>query len=167
MSTVRTAETPKQKITPMLWFDNQAEEAMNFYLSAFKNSRVLGVTRYGKTGPGPEGSVMTAAFEIEGQEFTALNAGPQFKFTEAVSFVVNCDSQEEVDYFWDKLREGGGQESQCGWLKDRFGLSWQVTPVALPKMLSDPDPQKRERVMKAMMQMIKIDLPTLQKAYEG
>lgn len=162
-----TIETPKQKITPMLWFENQAEEAMNFYLSVFKNSRQLGIMRWGDTGPGVKGSVLTASFEIEGQAFTALNGGPEFKFTEAVSFVVNCDSQEEVDYFWDKLREGGGQESQCGWLKDKFGLSWQVTPVALPKMLSDEDVEKSNRVMQAMLKMRKLDLPTLQKAYDG
>lgn len=162
-----TLETPKQKITPMLWYDNQAEEAMNFYTSVFKNSKVLGIMRWGKTGPGKEGSVLTASFELEGQAFTALNGGPEFKFNEAVSFVVNCESQEEVDYFWDKLREGGGQESQCGWLKDKFGVSWQVTPVALPQMLTDPDREKSDRVMMAMMQMKKLDLPALQKAYDG
>src|SRR6059036_1490063 len=131
-----------QKITPFFWYDNQAEEAMNFYASIFKNSRVLGVTRYGKSGPGPEGSVLTAAFELEGQKFTALNGGPRFKFNESVSFVVNCETQEEIDYFWEKLTADGGEESQCGWLKDRFGLSWQVTPTVLIDMLHDKDAAK-------------------------
>jgi len=158
--------TIAQKITPFLWFDNQAEEAMNFYVSIFKNSRVLGVTRYGKTGPGPEGSVMTAAFELDGQKFTALNGGPQFKFNESVSFVVNCETQKEIDYFWEKLSSEGGQESQCGWLKDKFGLSWQVVPVVLPELIQNADPAKSERVMQAIMQMKKLDLAKLKQAAE-
>ncbi len=155
-----------QKITPFLWFDSQAEEAVKFYTSIFKNSKVGDVARYGDAGPGPKGTVMTTAFEIEGQEFIALNGGPVFKFTEAVSFVVHCDSQEEVDYYWDRLSEGG-QEVQCGWLKDKFGLSWQITPTILPKLIKDKDPVKSQRVMAAMMQMVKIDIAGLKKAYEG
>ena len=158
--------TIAQKITPFLWYDNQAEEAMNFYVSIFKNSRVLGVTRYGKSGPGPEGSVLTAAFELEGQKFTALNGGPRFKFNESVSFVVNCETQEEIDYFWEKLSSDGGQESQCGWLKDKFGLSWQVVPTILPELISSKDPKKSERVMQAIMQMKKLDLAKLKQAAE-
>ncbi|MGB8983813.1 MAG: VOC family protein [Anaerolineales bacterium] len=153
-----------QKITPFLWFDDQAEEAMNFYTSIFRNSKILSVTRYGEAGPGPAGSVMTASFEIEGQEFTALNGGPQFKFTEAISFVVNCKTQKEVDEMWEKL-SAGGEEGPCGWLKDKFGLSWQVVPVALGEMLSDPNPSKAQRVMEAMLKMKKIELPVLQQAY--
>jgi predicted 3-demethylubiquinone-9 3-methyltransferase (glyoxalase superfamily) len=155
-----------QKITPFLWFDDNAEEAMNFYISIFRNSRIVSVTRYGETGPGPKGTVMTGKFELEGQEFVALNGGPHFKFTEAISFVVNCETQEEVDEFWEKLSEGG-QESQCGWLKDRYGLSWQIVPTILVEMLQDKDPEKSQRVMKAMLQMIKIDIKTLKQAYEG
>jgi predicted 3-demethylubiquinone-9 3-methyltransferase (glyoxalase superfamily) len=156
-----------QKITPFLWYDTQAEEAANFYVSIFKESKILGLTRYGEAGPGPKGSVLTVAFELEGQKFTALNGGPHFKFTEAVSFVVNCASQEEVDYFWEKLLEGGGQESQCGWLKDKYGLSWQVVPNVLPELLQDKDPEKANRVMQAMMKMVKIDIETLKRAAEG
>src|SRR5207249_9973598 len=156
-----------QKITPFLWYDNQAEEAMNFYVSIFKNSRVLGVTRYGKSGPGPEGSVLTAAFELEGQKFTALNGGPRFKFNESVSFVVNCETQQEVDYFWEKLTADGGEESQCGWLKDKFGVSWQVVPTVLIDMLHDKDSEKSERVTAAMLQMKKIDTEKLKAAYGG
>ena len=130
-----------QKITPFLWFDNQAEEAVNFYASVFKNAKVGKITRYGKAGPGPEGSVLTASFELEGLEFTALNGGPHFKFTEAISFQVSCETQEEVDYFWDKLSEGG-EIQQCAWLKDKFGVSWQVVPTALPRLLGDPDRRK-------------------------
>ncbi len=158
--------TIAQKITPFFWYDNQAEEAMNFYVSIFKNSRVLGVTRYGKSGPGPEGSVLTAAFELEGQKFTALNGGPRFKFNESVSFVVNCETQEEIDYFWEKLSSDGGQESQCGWLKDKFGLSWQVVPTILPELITSKDPKKSERVMQAIMQMKKLDLAKLKQAAE-
>lgn len=154
-----------QKITPFLWFDNQAEEAMYFYTSIFKNSKVGSVTRYGEAGPGPAGSVLTASFELEGLTFTALNGGPTFQFTEATSFFVNCESQEEVDELWAKLSEGG-EEQPCGWLKDKFGLSWQIIPTALMEMLNDPDPEKARRVAEAMFQMKKIDVPTLRQAYE-
>jgi predicted 3-demethylubiquinone-9 3-methyltransferase (glyoxalase superfamily) len=153
----------KQRITTFLWFDKEAEEAAKFYTSIFRNSKIVTVARYGEAGPGPKGSVMTVAFELDGQQFTALNAGPQFKFTEAISLVVNCETQEEVDEYWRKLSEGG-QESQCGWLKDRYGLSWQVVPTALPRLLQDPDPQKAKRVMEAMLQMKKIDIARLEKA---
>jgi predicted 3-demethylubiquinone-9 3-methyltransferase (glyoxalase superfamily) len=155
-----------QKITPFLWFDKQAEDAANFYTSIFKNSKLGKISRYGDAGPGPKGSVMVVSFELNGQEFTALNGGPHFKFTEAVSFVVNCETQSEVDYYWDKLSQGG-QESRCGWLKDKFGLSWQIVPIALAKLLSDPDPEKSKRVMQAMLQMSKIDIPTLERAHRG
>jgi predicted 3-demethylubiquinone-9 3-methyltransferase (glyoxalase superfamily) len=154
-----------QKITPFLWFDGKAEEAMNFYISIFKNSKTVSVTRYGEEGPGPSGTVMTAAFQLEGQEFTALNGGPQFTFSQAISFVVNCETQEEVDTFWEKLSEGG-EKQQCGWLKDKFGVSWQVVPVALVEMLQDKDPERSKRVMAAMLQMDKIDIKTLKRAYE-
>jgi len=158
-----------QKITPFLWFDNQAEEAVKFYTSIFKNSKVGRILRYdeasSKAAGGSVGSVLTIEFEIEGQKFTALNGGPQFKFTESVSFVVNCKTQEEVDYFWEKLIAGGGRESACGWLKDKFGLSWQVTPTVLIDMLNDKDARKAERVMKAMMEMDKIDIKKLEEAY--
>jgi predicted 3-demethylubiquinone-9 3-methyltransferase (glyoxalase superfamily) len=154
------------KITPFLWFDGQAEEAANFYASVFKNSRVLNITRYGEAGPGPEGSVMTVVFELDGQEFIALNGGPQFKFTEAVSFSVACKTQEEVDEFWEKLSEGG-EQGPCGWLKDKYGLSWQVEPTILSEMLDDPDPAKSKRVMEAMLKMKKIDIAGLKRAYEG
>ncbi|RAK60510.1 VOC family protein [Phenylobacterium hankyongense] len=152
-----------QKIHPFLWFDDQAEEAMNFYVSIFKNSKILNVVRYGESGPGPKGSVMTADFELEGQRFTALNGGPHFKFTEAVSFVVDCKDQAEVDELWDRLTEGG-QASQCAWLKDKFGLSWQIVPTVLVELLSDPDRAKAGRVMQAMMQMTKIDIAKLRAA---
>jgi predicted 3-demethylubiquinone-9 3-methyltransferase (glyoxalase superfamily) len=155
-----------QKITPFLWFDDQAEEAMHHYVSIFRNSRALGVTRYGDAGPGPKGSVMIAAFELEGQRFTALNGGPHFKFTEAVSFVVNCETQEEVDQLWDKLGEGG-QFQQCGWLKDKFGLSWQIVPTVLIELINDPDSEKSRRVTEAMLQMTKIDIAKLWQAYEA
>jgi predicted 3-demethylubiquinone-9 3-methyltransferase (glyoxalase superfamily) len=155
-----------QKITPFLWYDTQAEEAANFYVSIFKNSKILGLTRNGDAAPGPKGSVLVAEFELEGQKFVALNGGPNFKFTEAVSFVVTCETQEEVDYFWEKLLEGG-KESQCGWLKDKYGLSWQITPTILPKLLQDKDPEKANRVMQAMMKMIKIDIDTIKRAAEG
>jgi predicted 3-demethylubiquinone-9 3-methyltransferase (glyoxalase superfamily) len=154
------------KITPMLWFDNQAEEAANFYVSVFPNSKILSVARYPDGGPMPAGTVVTAAFEIEGQRFTALNGGPMFQFTEALSFVIHCQTQEEVDHYWSRLTEGGA-ESQCGWLKDKFGLSWQVTPDILIQMLQDKDPAKASRVMQAMLRMKKIDIPTLQRAYDG
>ena len=162
-----------QKITPFLWFDDQAEEAVKFYTSIFKNSKVGRILRYGEeaakvsqTGR-PVGSVLTIEFEIEEQKFTALNGGPAFKFNESISFVVNCDTQKEVDYFWGKLTADGGQESQCGWLKDKFGVSWQVVPRALIEMLRDKDSEKSERVMKAMLQMQKINIKTLEEAYEG
>jgi len=153
-----------QKITPFLWFDGKAEEAMNFYVAIFKNSKILSVTRYGEAGPGPKGTVMTAKFELDGQAFVALNGGPQFTFTEAISFVVNCETQQEVDELWEKLSEGG-QKSRCGWLKDKYGLSWQVVPTALVEMLQDKDPKKSNRVMQAMLQMDKIDIETLRRAY--
>ena len=156
-----------QKITSMLWFDGKAEEAAKFYVSIFKNSKMGKVVRYGDAGPGPKGSVMVASFEVEGQEFTALNGGPQFKFNESVSFVVHCKTQQEVDYYWDKLLAGGGQESMCGWLKDKFGLSWQITPDALLELLSDPDPAISQSVMKAMMQMKKIDIEGLKRAKQA
>ena len=155
-----------QKVTPFLWYDNQAEEAANFYVSIFKNSRVKNVARYPEGSPAPVGSVMTVEFELDGQEFVGLNGGPNFKFTEAVSFVVNCETQEEVDYFWDKLLEGG-TESQCGWLKDKYGLSWQVTPTILSELFKDKDPQKSKRVMQAMLQMKKMDIETLKQAAAG
>src|SRR5262245_22080560 len=153
----------KQKITTFLWFDKEAEEAAQFYTSLFKNSKILSVARYGDAGPGPKGSVMTVAFQLEGQEFVALNGGPHFKFTEAISLVVNCESQKEVDELWSKLT-AGGQESDCGWLKDKYGLSWQITPTVLPRLLQDPDPQKAKRVMEAMLKMKKIDIPALERA---
>ena len=160
-----------QKITPFLWFDNQAEEAAKFYTTVFKNSKVGRILRYdetsAKTAGRPAGSVLTIEFEIGGQKFTALNGGPQFKFNESVSFVVNCETQNEVDYFWEKLTAGGGQESECGWLKDKFGLSWQITPTVLIDMLNDKDPKKAGRVMKAMMQMQKIEINKLKAAYAG
>jgi len=160
-----------QKITPFLWFDNQAEEAVKFYTSIFKDSKIGKITRYGEAGEKvagrPSGSVMTIEFEVEGQKFTALNGGPQFKFNESISFVVNCGTQEEVDYFWDKLTADGGQESQCGWLKDKFGLSWQIVPTVLIDMLHDKDSRKSEHVMQAMLQMQKIDIKKLKAAYAG
>ena len=150
-----------KKITPFLWFDTQAEEAMDFYVSIFKNSKVLGVK------PGPDGRAMTVNFELEGQEFIGLNAGPQFKFNEAISFYVNCNTQDEVDELWEKLTADGGEESRCGWLKDKFGLSWQIIPTTLGALLSDPDPEKAGRVMQAMLKMNKIDIQGLQRAYDG
>jgi len=154
-----------QKITPFLWFDSQAEEAAKFYVSIFKNSKIVSVDRYGDAGPGPKGTVMIATFQIDGQEFVALNGGPRFKFTEAISFVVNCETQEEVDYFWEKL-SAGGEKSRCGWLKDKYGLSWQVVPTILDKLMRDKDAQKTGRVMQAMLQMDKLDIKTLKQAYE-
>jgi predicted 3-demethylubiquinone-9 3-methyltransferase (glyoxalase superfamily) len=157
-----------QKITPFLWFDDKAEEAAALYVSIFKNSRMGSVTRYGEEGSKvagrPKGSVMTVEFQLDGQDFVALNGGPHFKFTEAVSFVVNCKTQQEVDEFWEKLSEGG-EKGQCGWLKDRYGLSWQVVPTVLEEMLRDKDPEKSERVMKAMLQMRKIGIARLEQAY--
>jgi predicted 3-demethylubiquinone-9 3-methyltransferase (glyoxalase superfamily) len=159
-------EITMQKITPFLWFNDKAEEAMNFYISIFKNSKVVSVSRYGDAGPGPKGSVMVGKFEIEGQEFLALNGGPVYKLTPAVSFVVNCETQQEVDEYWEKL-SAGGQPIQCGWLTDKYGLSWQIVPTILGKLMADKDPAKSGRVMKAMMQMIKIDIAVLQRAYNG
>jgi predicted 3-demethylubiquinone-9 3-methyltransferase (glyoxalase superfamily) len=155
-----------QKISPFLWFDNQAEEAMNFYLSVFKDSKAGKIVRYGDAGPGPKGSVMVASFELNGMKFTALNGGPIFKFTEAVSFFVDCETQAEVDHYWEKL-SAGGEPGDCGWLKDRFGLSWQIVPSALPRLLGDPDAAKANRVMQAMMQMKKIDIAGLEAAATG
>ena len=155
-----------QKIVPFLWFDGNAEEAMNFYTSIFKNSKVGQITRCGDAGPGPKGSVLTAKFEIEGQEFMALNGGPEFKFTPAISFFVNCETQKEVDELWEKLL-AGGKAMQCGWLTDKFGISWQIIPKALMEFLGDKDPQKSQRVMQAMMKMIKIDVEGLKRAHEG
>jgi predicted 3-demethylubiquinone-9 3-methyltransferase (glyoxalase superfamily) len=157
---------PIQLITPFLWFDNQAEEAANFYASIFPDSKIVKVVRYGETGPGPAGSVMTVEFQLQGQTFVALNGGPHFTFTEAVSFVVNCQTQEEVDAYWEKLAAGGA-EVQCGWLKDKYGLSWQIVPTILPELLSDPDRQKAERVMKAILAMKKLDIQALKKAAEN
>jgi predicted 3-demethylubiquinone-9 3-methyltransferase (glyoxalase superfamily) len=156
----------KQKITPFLWFDSNAEEAANFYVSIFADSKILEVARYGDTGPGPKGSVMTVKFQLEGLELVALNGGPHFQLDEAFSLVVNCETQQEVDALWDKLLAGGGTPSQCGWLKDRFGLSWQITPTILLRLITDKDPARSSRVMAAMMRMAKIDIATLKKAYE-
>lgn len=153
-----------QKISPFLWFDHQAEEAAKFYVSIFPNSALGKTARYTDAGPGPKGNVMTVAFQLDGQQFTALNGGPNFKFTEAVSFVVNCDTQEEVDKFWEQLSQGG-QKVECGWLKDKFGLSWQVVPTVLIEMVQDKNPARVERVMKAMLQMKKLDIAGLEKAY--
>ncbi len=162
-------KTKLQKITPFLWFDNRAEEAVKYYTSIFKNSEILRYTHYdeeaAKAAGMPKGTVMTMEFRIEGQEFVALNGGPHFKFSEAVSFVVNCDSQDEVDYYWEKLSEGGDPKSQiCGWLKDKYGVSWQVIPTVLAELLNDPDPEKSRRVMKAMLQMKKIEIEPLKQA---
>jgi predicted 3-demethylubiquinone-9 3-methyltransferase (glyoxalase superfamily) len=153
-----------QKITPFLWFDGKAEEAANFYTSIFENSKILNISRYGEEGPGPAGTAMTVTFQLNGQEFTALNGGPEFTFSPAISFFVNCETQEEVDELWQKLSEGG-EEEQCGWLKDKYGLSWQIIPVALMEMLQDKDPEKSKRVMEAMLQMQKIDIKALGQAY--
>ena len=153
-----------KKITPYLWFENQAEEAANHYTSIFKNSKIMNIQRYGEAGPGPKGTAMIVTFELEGQEFIALNGGPQFKFNEAISFYVDCKTQQEVDEFWEKLSDGG-EQGPCGWLKDKYGLSWQIIPTALTDLLSDPDPEKSGRVMKAMLQMSKIDIEGLKKAY--
>jgi len=155
-----------QKITPCLWFDGKAEEAMNFYASIIPNSKVLSIVRVGDAGPGPKGSVLTANFQLQGVEFLALNGGPQFKFTEAVSFIINCETQEEVDRYWEKLSEGG-RKDQCGWLKDKYGLSWQIVPIQMLQMLKDKDPKKVDRAMSAMMKMQKLDIKALQQAYDG
>jgi len=155
------------KISPFLWFNNNAEEAMNHYVSIFPNSKIVNVGRYGEAGPGPTGSVMTATFQLDGQEFIALNGGPEFPFTEAISFFVNVETQQEVDELWEKLIAGGGEPSQCGWLKDKFGLSWQIIPKALGELLGDKDPEKAGRVMNAMLKMQKIDVKELQRAYDS
>jgi predicted 3-demethylubiquinone-9 3-methyltransferase (glyoxalase superfamily) len=154
-----------QKIIPFLWFDGKAEEAANFYTSIFKNSKIKHIARYGDGGPGPKGTVMSATFELEGQEFMALNGGPQFTFSPAISLFVNCETQQEVDELWEKLSKGG-EKQRCGWLKDKFGVSWQIIPTALGQMLHDKDAGKSKRVMKAMLQMDKIDIKTLKQAYE-
>jgi predicted 3-demethylubiquinone-9 3-methyltransferase (glyoxalase superfamily) len=154
------------KITPFLWFDDKAEEAMNFYVSIFKNSKTGAVTRYGAGGPGPEGAVMTATFQLDGQDFMALNGGPLFKFTEAISFFVNCETQAEVDELWEKL-SAGGEKGRCGWLKDKYGLSWQIIPTVLGELMKDKDPEKSKRVMQAMLQMNKLDIARLKQAHEG
>jgi predicted 3-demethylubiquinone-9 3-methyltransferase (glyoxalase superfamily) len=155
------------KISPFLWFDTQAEEAANFYVGVFPRSKIVDVSRYGEAGPGRKGSVMTVTFQLDGQEIIALNGGPQFKFTEAISLSVDCKSQDEVDRYWSALIEGGGKEGPCGWLTDRFGLSWQINPTVLGEMLRDPDPAKAKRAMEAMLQMKKIDIAALQRAYDG
>ena len=156
----------QQKIKTFLWFDGNAEEAANHYISIFENSKILNVARYGEAGPGPKGSVMIVAFQLEGQEFVALNGGPQFKFTEAISLMVSCETQKEVDALWRKL-SAGGAESQCGWLKDKFGLSWQIVPTALTRLMQDPDPAKSKRVMEAMLRMKNIDIAGLERAHRG
>src|SRR5438445_10041712 len=159
------AKNNMQKITAFLWFDGKAEEAMNFYTSIFENSKIKSVTRYGEAGPGPKGTVMTGTFQLEGQDFMALNGGPHFTFSPAISFFVNCQTQQEVDELWEKLSEGG-EKGRCGWLKDKYGLSWQIVPSALGEMLRDEDAEKSKRVMKAMLQMDKIDIKALKQAYE-
>ena len=156
-----------QRIMPCLWFDGRAEEAMEFYTSVFKGSKAGKITHYGEAGPGKPGSVMTVAFEIEGMEFMGINGGPQFQFSEAVSFMISCKDQEEVDYYWDRLTADGGKEGQCGWLSDRFGLAWQVVPEGMDEVFSDPDPAKAERSMAAMMKMKKLDIAELRAAAEG
>ena len=154
-----------QKIIPFLWFDGKAEEAANFYVSIFKNSKIGKVRRYGEAGPGPKGTAMSVEFELDGEQFIALNGGPQFTFSPAISFFVNCETQEEVDELWEQL-SAGGQKNRCGWLQDKFGLSWQIIPTVLGKLIADPDPQKSNRVMKAMLQMDKIDINGLKQAYD-
>jgi predicted 3-demethylubiquinone-9 3-methyltransferase (glyoxalase superfamily) len=154
-----------QKITPFLWFDGKAEEAANFYVSVFKNSKIVSIMRYGEAGPGPKGSVMSATFQLDGQDFMALNGGPMFAFSPAISFFVNCQSQEEVDKLWEKLSEGG-EKQRCGWLKDKYGVSWQIIPTVLGQLLQDKDREKSKRVMNAMLQMDKLDITTLKQAYE-
>jgi predicted 3-demethylubiquinone-9 3-methyltransferase (glyoxalase superfamily) len=164
-NTKETTPMPIQKITPFLWFDHQAEEAATFYASIFPNSKIVKVVRYGAAGPGPAGAAMTVAFQLEGQSFVALNGGPIYQFTPAISFVVNCESQADVDGYWEEL-SAGGVEVQCGWVKDKFGLSWQIVPTVLPELLADSDPEKSQRVMKAMLAMKKIDIAALRAAYE-
>ena len=156
----------QQKITPFLWFDGKAEEAANFYVSIFKNSKIEAVTRYGEAGPGPKGSVMIVSFQIEGQKFTALNGGPQYTFSPAISFYVDCETQAEVDELWEML-SAGGRKIQCGWLTDKYGVSWQIVPRALIELMQDKDPVRSQRVFKAMLQMTKIDIEGLKRAYRG
>jgi predicted 3-demethylubiquinone-9 3-methyltransferase (glyoxalase superfamily) len=158
-------EANMQKITPFLWFNDNAEEAANFYVSIFKNSKILNISRYGEGGPRPAGMAMSTTFQLDGQEIMALSGGPEFKFTEAISLFVTCETQEEVDWYWNQLC-AGGEESQCGWLKDKFGLSWQIVPTALGELLADPDPARAQRVMQAMLQMRKINIASLRRAYE-
>lgn len=157
----------RQKITTFLWFDKEAEEAAKFYTSIFEDAKILAVSRYGDAGPGPKGTVMVVEFQLAGQRFLALNGGPHFKFTEAISLLVNCETQREVDDLWEKLTSGGGAEAPCGWLKDRFGLSWQIVPSAAIQLLDDPDPARASRTMQALMQMKKIDLAALKRAHAG
>ena len=157
----------QQKITPFLWFDGNAEEAVAFYLSVFKEARVVTRSRYGEAGPGPKGSIMAIAFKLEGQDFVALNGGPRFKFNEAISLYVNCETQEDIDDYWSKLLADGGEERDCGWLKDRFGLSWQIDYAGMQDLMSDAHPERADRVMKAMLGMKKIDIQKLKDAYEG
>jgi len=154
-----------QKITPFLWFDSNAEEAVNFYLSIFKNSKITAVSRYGEAGPGPKDSVMAISFQLEGQDFSAINGGPYFTFSSAISFVVDCKTQVEVDWYWDRLSEGG-ELQQCGWLKDKFGVTWQIVPSVLGELMSDPDPDKARRVTEAMLKMVKLDIAALQQAHD-
>lgn len=154
-----------QKITPFLWFDDKAEEAANFYVSIFKNSKVLNVTRYGEAGPGPKGSVMIVTFQLDGQEFSALNGGPEFTFSPAISFVVDCKTQQEVDELWERLSEGG-KKQQCGWVTDKYGLSWQIVPSIVPELMKTKDEKKSQNVMKAILQMNKLDIKRLQQAYD-
>ena len=161
-----------QKIAPCLWFDDQGEEAANFYVAIFKNSKIMNISRYSEVGHElhgkPAGSVMAVAFELDGQAFTALNGGPVFIFSEAISFQINCETQQEVDYYWERLSEGGNEKAQqCGWLKDKYGVSWQVVPIVLPMMISDPDSEKSKRTMAAMLKMKKLDIAELQRAYAG
>jgi predicted 3-demethylubiquinone-9 3-methyltransferase (glyoxalase superfamily) len=156
----------QKKIIPFLWFDDQAEQAANFYVSIFKNSKVLSINYYPKESGGKEGRVMTVKFKLDGEEFVALNGGPHFSFTEAISFWVKCDTQEEIDYFWEKLSEGG-ETSECGWLKDRYGLSWQIVPSSIEELISEEDPARKDRVLKAVWQMQKLDIGALEKAYDG
>jgi predicted 3-demethylubiquinone-9 3-methyltransferase (glyoxalase superfamily) len=162
---MQIASTHTQKITPFLWFNNNAEEAMQFYTSVFKNATIENVSRYGKGGPGPEGSVITGTFQLEGQKFMALNGGPQFNFTPAISFFVNCETQAEIDELWDKLSEGGSK-GRCGWLQDKFGVSWQIVPTLLGKLMQGPDRARAANVMQAMLQMNKLDMAVLQQAYD-
>lgn len=156
-----------QKISPFLWFDGKAEEAANFYVAIFKNSKIANVMRYGEAGPGPKGSVMGVTFQLDGQEFMAINGGPQFTFSPAISFFVKCETQAEIDHFWDKLLAGGGRTQQCGWLTDRYGVTWQIVPTILGELLQSKDTEKSQRAMRAMMQMVKLDIAALKKAFDG